>query len=230
MQSIIGSTKSKAINFRKQGLSYNEISTKLQVAKSTLSSWLKDIPGFEKIKEDNIRQVKQIWSKNIIEYNKKRTAEHLKNRILEIDRYSKDIKKISRNDLFYLGIALYLAEGGKTEKSNLRFANSDPEVIKIMMKFFHDICHISPEAVNARIHLYEQNRYEETLDYWSKITGIDKNRFWQPQLAISKSSKKTKGLRKLEYGTLHLTICNAELNRKVHGWMKGVKLQFNVPD
>ena len=230
MKSIIGSTKSEAIKLRKQGLSYNEISTKLHVAKSTLSLWLKDIPGFKKIKENNIKRAKQTWSKNIIEYNKKRTAEHLEKRVNEIESYSKDIKKISKNNLFYLGIALYLAEGGKTEKSNLRFANSDPAVIKIIMKFFQDICHISPEAVNARIHLYEQNRYEKTLNYWSKITGINKNKFWQPQLVISKSSKKTKGLRKLEYGTLHLTICNAGLNRKVHGWMKGIKLQFNVPD
>jgi len=230
MKDYDGSIKVEAVKLRKQGLSYNEISVKLHVAKSTLSLWLKNIPGFEKIKENNIKRAKQTWSKNIIEYNKKRTAEHLKNRVFEIDRYSKDIKKISQDDLFYLGIALYLAEGGKTEKSNLRFANSDPAVIRIIMEFFRNNCCIRPEAVNARIHLYEQKRYEETLDFWSKITGIDKNRFWKPQLAISKSSKKTKGLRKLEYGTLHLTICNAELNRKVHGWMKGIKLQFNMPD
>ena len=230
MQDIVGTTKSESIKLREQGLSYNEISMKLHVAKSTLSLWLKDIPGFEKIKENNIRRAKQIWSKNIIEFNKKRTAEHFKNRENDIERYSKEIKQISQSNLFYLGIALYLAEGGKTEKSNLRFSNSDPAIIKIMMKFFQEICHIAPSAIYARIHLYEQNRYAETLNYWSKITEIDKDRFWQPQLAISISSKKTKRLRKLEYGTLHLTICNAELNRKVHGWMKGIKLQFNVPD
>lgn len=230
MQDIVGTTKSESIKLRKQGLSYNEISIKLHVAKSTLSLWLKDIPGFEKIKENNIRRAKQIWSRNIIEFNRKRTAEHLKNRVNEIERYSKDIKQISQSNLFYLGIALYLAEGGKTEKSNLRFSNSDSTIIKIMMKFFREICHINPSGIYARIHLYEQNRYAETLNYWSKITEINKNRFWQPQLVISKSSKKTKSSRKLEYGTLHLTICNAEFNRKMHGWMKGIKLQFDVPD
>jgi len=230
MKAIIGSIKSEAMRLRKKGLSYNEISAELEVAKSTLSHWLKDIPGFEKIKENNIRQAKQIWSKNIIEFNKKRTAEHLKNRINDIEHYSKEIKRISQNNLFYLGIALYLAEGGKTEKSNLRFSNSDPAIIRIMIKFFEEFCAIDPADINARIHLYEHNRYKETLSYWSEVTGINKNKFWRPQLVITSSSKKTKPRRKLEYGTLHLTVCNANLNKKVYGWMKGIKLQFTVPD
>ena len=38
------SIKEKAINYRKRGYSYNMISERLGLAKSTLSDWLREIP------------------------------------------------------------------------------------------------------------------------------------------------------------------------------------------
>ena len=38
------SIKEKAINYRKLGYSYNMISQELNLAKSTISDWLKEIP------------------------------------------------------------------------------------------------------------------------------------------------------------------------------------------
>jgi len=224
--SIIGSKKEYATNLRKLGQSYREISEKLDIAKSTLSYWFKDNPELADITRSNISRSKKIWSDNISRYNRLRSDEYIKNRISEIDKYSSEIKPINKNELFALGMGLYLAEGGKSEKHNLRFANSDPSIVSMMLRFLREICEVDQEKIFARIHLYQEHKYEDSLLFWSIITGIEMDKFWQPQLLVTSSSKRTKKVNKLEHGTLHLTVCDTSINKMVYGWMKGIKLQF----
>jgi len=65
--------KEKAIQLRKLGKSYNEITKALNVPKSTLSTWLKDIIIPAKIKEKILKNAQKVWAKNITAYNKKRS-------------------------------------------------------------------------------------------------------------------------------------------------------------
>lgn len=223
---IISTKKESAYKLRQSGLSYNEISAQLDVAKSTLSYWFKNNSDMMVITKNNINRSKKIWSENISRFNRLRAQEYIKNRIEKIEQYSLDVKPIRDRELFILGLGLYLAEGGKSEKHNLRFANSDPNIIIMMLKFIREVCKADDENIFARIHIYEEHKYENNLEYWSKITGIKITKFWKPQLLISSSSKRTKRVNKLEHGTLHLTVCDTEINKKVYGWMKGIKLQF----
>lgn len=64
------SLKEKAINYRKQGYSYNIISEKLGLAKSTLSDWLREIPY--KPNKEVIRRIKTGPAKAAeLQHNKK---------------------------------------------------------------------------------------------------------------------------------------------------------------
>ena len=49
---------------------------------------------------------------------------------------------------------LYWAEGGKTRKGMVRFSNSDPEMIKIMMAFFRKVCNAPKEKFRGYIHIH----------------------------------------------------------------------------
>ena len=66
---MIKGNKDRAIQMRMRGLSYNVISKKLQIAKSTLSYWFHNDHTSSKIKEENITKAKQQWAKNIRSYN-----------------------------------------------------------------------------------------------------------------------------------------------------------------
>ncbi len=227
MNSIGSSKKENAINLRKQGLSYNLISETLQVPKSTLSNWLSKIDFSKEIKAKNISNARQKASENITKYNHKRSISYQQKTAQQILDYSMQVEKISRNELFYIGLGLFLAEGSRKEKWMVRFVNSDPLIINIAMRFFREICQIEEKTIRMRIHIHDNCVYEDSLEYWSALTKVPKDLFYRPQTLISKSSKSKRNTNQLKFGTLHVTIMNADILRKLIGWTQGVASQFD---
>ncbi len=215
------SKKETALNLRLAGQSYSEITKQLSVPKSTLAYWLKGLTVSRRIKSDNIRKARFVWSKNISEYNKTRAKLYVKNREEDLQKYSREVSKLSDRELWWLGMGLYLGEGEKHEKHKIRFVNSDPAIITIIMLFFEKCCGIKPDQFQARIQCYDNQDYRVILEYWSQLTNIDSERFWKPQIVEAKNKS-----HKLKNGTLHLTISDSKLNLKIHGWMQGVRFQF----
>ena len=141
--------KNFAIKLRREGLSMGEIAERVGVAKSSISLWVGKI-------ELTAVQRKQLSlksrSKDSIE---KRRASRLANestkRQLVIDAARREITPLSKKELWLSGIMLYWAEGGKTQRM-VRFSNSDPEMIKIMMAFFRRVCGVPEEKFRGHIH------------------------------------------------------------------------------
>jgi len=221
------SLKEKAIEYRKRGYSYNMISEKLGLAKSTLSDWLREIPYTP--------------SKKVIERIKLghiKTAQFRHNqRMADIEKMKKlakkEMGKLTKRDLWLLGIGLYLGEGTKLYE-RIRIINSDPEIIKIAMKWFREICDLKNENFTPSVHLYPDNNVKDTINYWSKITSIPKEQFGKTQID-RRANKSGKKKRKLPYGTLHLQIksCNQKelgrnLHRRIMGWIETVLNQINM--
>ncbi|RJQ34693.1 hypothetical protein C4568_02075 [Candidatus Parcubacteria bacterium] len=111
----------EAIRLRKQGLSYNEIKSKINVSKSSLSFWLKDIPLSD---ADRTR----LYSKQIaiLARGPNSQKERRKRQVEKImDAAKHEISKpLSRESILFLGAALYWAEGSKTR--GFEITNSDP--------------------------------------------------------------------------------------------------------
>lgn len=215
------SKKETVINLRLAGRSYSEIIKQSSVPKSTLAYWFKDVSVSKRVKLDNIKKAKLIWSKNISDYNKTRANLYLKNREKILQRYANEISKLSDQALWWLGMGLYLGEGEKREKHKIRFVNSDPAIILIIMEFFDRCCGVKSDKFKARIQCYQNQNYKDILRYWSQLTKIKPDNFWKPQIVDSKNES-----HKLKNGTLHLTISDSKLNLKIHGWMQGVRFQF----
>lgn len=226
MNSVI-SPKRKAIILREKGKSYNEINKILNIPKSTLSTWLKSNPLSEKIKKANINRAKIVWAKNIVDFNKKRSEKYQKDTQLLMEKFASETPKIFDHDLFFIGLALFWAEGGKREKYSVRFVNSDPIIIKAIMRFFRKICYVDNTKITLIIHLYPNIKEETAKEFWSKITGLPLTHFRKSQTQISKSSKHKRPVNRLPYGTLHITIGDAYLNKKLKGWILGLSQQFN---
>lgn len=226
MNNLVGSKRNVAINLRKKGKSYNEICKLSGIPKSTLSSWLKNLPLSKVVKKNKINLAKLIWSKNIIKYNKQRSKLYQVKVKKILNKYSKEIPKINNQALFWIGLSLFWAEGGKREKWALKFVNSDAKMIQIMMKFFRKICKIPDEKIKLRIHLYPNMDEEKTKKYWSQIAKLPLKNFYSSQTQISKSSKNKRAPNRLPYGTLHMSICDANLVKKMKGWNLGLIKQI----
>ena len=221
------SLKEKTVYYRKRGYSYNMISQKLGLSKSTLSDWLKEIPY-----KPNNEVIERIGLARIKSANFKH-----KQRIVDIVAMKKlakkDIGKLTKRDLWLLGIGIYLGEGSKLHEQ-IRVVNSDPKIIKTTMRWFREICGLCNKNFSPGVHTYPDNNVDETIKYWSKIIGIPKKQFIKTQID-RRNNKSGKRKTKLPYGTLHLRIksCGKKefgvsLHRRIMGWLEVVLNQINM--
>jgi len=216
----------RIIDLRKKGRTYTEIANTLKVPKSTVAWWLRGGVKIPKsLEKQMLERSRKKWRRNINEFNKVyakiRSEKAAKIREKYKEKAAKEIKKISKKNLRLIGSALYWAEGSN-HRNSLRFANSDPMMIKVIMKFFREICNIPDRKIKARIHLYPQTNQPKAINYWKNITSLPKCNFQTPQIQISRASKRKRPINTLPYGTLHLTICNTEATCRAKGWVRGI--------
>ena len=219
--------RNQAEKLRQAGWSYNIISQRLKVPKSTLSSWLKNRPY-----EPNKEVIRRIKNGPLISGIKKHKA-----RLIATEEIRKkafiEIGKLSRRDIMMLGIGIYIGEGSKLYE-HVRLINSDPNVIRLSIKWFELICGLDKNNFKPTIHIYPDCSEEKSLEYWSKSTGIPVKSFGKTQIDRRKD-KKEKKRKKLPYGTLHLYIVsNGELSkgvmlhRKILSWIECIYNQVRV--
>ncbi len=212
------SLKEKAIEYRKQGYSYNMISEKLGLAKSTLSGWLHDIDFTpNRIVLSRIKRAKR----NLVKTMYKRRREALKIREKIRSGTKSTVKSVTKKDLWYAGSMLYLAEGSKASRE-VRITNSNPQVIKLICRWLREVCKVKLEDFSATIHLYPDNNVEKSIRFWSRISQIPIFQFQKTQIDRRVKKLKTKK-KKLPYGTLHIRIRKSrDLFYKIMGWTDGI--------
>lgn len=221
------SLKDNAIYYRRRGFSYNMISDRMGVKKSTIAYWTKEIPF--KPNKEVIRRIGFGKLKSAIFKQNRRIAEIKE--MKEIAR--KELGLITKRDLWMLGVGLYLGEGSKLNEY-VRIINSDPEIIKTALMWFRKICGLENKNLIPAVHAYPDNNINSILDYWSKITGIPKKQFGKTQID-RRGNKSGKRKRKLPYGTLHLytkSCGNKNLGKRLHrrivGWLESALKQINA--
>jgi len=211
-----------AIQMRKQGKTYNEINSLLSVPKSTLSGWFKELKISPIIKMRLWTNSQRKWAQSITNYNKRRALDVF-NRNNEIQqRISKEIGKLTKRELMLIGIALYWAEGNRKDRWRIRFSNSDPAIIAIMMDFFRRVCKVKEDRFTAKIHIYPNISERKAKGFWSGVSGIPLRQFRKSLLVISKSSKLRRPPNTLPYGTMHIAISDVNLTNRIRGWILGL--------
>jgi len=122
-----------------------------------------------------------------------------------------------------LGLGLYIGEGMKSTQIT-RFVNSNPAIVKIIIRWFVDVIGLRRENFTIRIHLYPDSNVRKSLQFWSETTNIPLSQFQKTQID-RRVNKKAFKAGKLPHGTAHLTIrALAEkrfgvfLARRILGW------------
>lgn len=210
--------KLAARQLRAQGLSLGEIRKKLGVAKSSVSLWVRDIVLDKKILQ---AMSDKGFRREVIERRRSTRLERAAaGRQKVVERAEKEITKISKRELWLIGVMLYCAEGGKTQRSLVRFSNGDPRMIQIMMAFFRRVCDVPEEKFRGYIHIHPHLNVSRAEEYWSTIMHIPKRHFFKTYQKVSSASKQLRDT--LPYGTLDIYVCNTELFLKIQGWAAGI--------
>lgn len=168
--------KELAIMLRKRGNSYRDILKRLPVAKSTLSEWLKEIP----LSQDEKRALKRRKDSNI-SHGRAKAAAVLHMRRLERDKIllqeAREEYHVFKNEsLFRLGIALYWAEGSK-RSPGFAFANSDPDMINLMLTWIDQFFRQSRHDTKMRLYIHKPYAQENCERYWHSKIGVPLKNF-----------------------------------------------------
>ncbi|MEK6900921.1 MAG: hypothetical protein AABX37_01115 [Nanoarchaeota archaeon] len=125
--------REKALELRKQQLSYSQIKAIVGVSKSTQSVWLKDIP----LSRERINELRAQSEVRIEKFRETMQAKRQR-RLSSVDENQKErLLPLSRKEIFVAGLFLYLGEGAKT-KTETSLSNTNPET----MRFFGLIEHL----------------------------------------------------------------------------------------
>lgn len=208
--------KIKAIEMRKNGLSYGEIRNIIPVSKGVLSGWFKDL----QLSENEIVLLQQ---KSATQQHKGRLRASFVNTQKRLQREEgvfieaeQKFNSLKTDSLFLLGIALYWAEGSK-RTGEFQFINSDPDMIVFMYKWVQKYLNIDKKLIKARLFTHNIEGCDTHLPFWANILGIETTSFektiFKPTIHKIKKNPSYKGC-------LRLTVASIDKLRMMKAWQK----------
>ena len=203
--------KNEAIKLRKGGKSYGYILKKIDVSKSTLSLWLRDIELTESQKSILLK------GREISRYAaaKKKQQQRIEKTIKIISEARKEFEKLHNNPLFLSGLMLYWAEGDKSDlHEQVKFTNSDQNMINLIMRWFREICEVPEKKFRVTLHIHSLHCRPKIENYWSNITGIPLSQFYKTQI---KPTTLRYRRNPLYDGTCAVSISSKDFFRKIKG-------------
>lgn len=214
--------KLKALELRRKGLSYGAIQQQIHVSKGTLSLWCRDIE-LTKEQKRKLLENKMFGQRkgSFIAADNKRRARLARTKI--IFKYAKkELGRISKRDRFITGIALYAGEGYKTDGKG-GFTNADPSLIKFMMRWFQEFCHLPITKLRGAMWIHENLDFVTAKHFWSELTGIPEEQFHKTYIAINK--KDSKKIRKNihQYGVFAIRFSDSDKQRRIMGWISALQ-------
>ena len=221
------SEKQLARKLRKKGYSIKDIAKRLGVSKSSVSVWVRDISltpeqvNYLAASPHTLTAIEKRRVARLVNEERKRNLITLKAK--------KEIISVTHKELWLMGIMLYWAEGGKTQRT-VRFSNGDPEMIKIMMRFFRNVCHVPEKKFRGYIHIHPHLDPKRAEAYWSTVSGIPLDKFFKTYQKPNASSQNKKDT--LPYGVMDIYVLDTKLFLKIVGWSQGIfeasKLSFQT--
>lgn len=167
-------------------MTLNEIATRVGVAKSSVSLWVRDLPLSPKART-RIASLQTAGQKAAQKANIKKTETKL---LAAKDAARKMVQMlVVTPDLALLSCALlYWCEGEKDKNdTTFTFSNSDSQLVRTFMKLMRHALVLDEGKFRVRMHLHEY--HDETLQrkFWSEVTSISEEQFsktyWKPHTA-----------------------------------------------
>lgn len=170
--------KLKSISLREKGYSLNEIVKKVGVAKSSISTWVRNVPLTDDARERLLTKIKlgQLIS---AENKRARTQNTIEGFLHDAKNKLEDIKfdKFQKRLLCSL---LYWCEGAKNHYSGVNFTNSDPKLIRTFLHLFREGFGPKEHKFRACVHLHKYHDTKKQMRFWAKVTNIRSNQFIKP--------------------------------------------------
>jgi transcriptional regulator with XRE-family HTH domain len=213
--------RKRACQLRAEGLSLRQISEKLDVAKSSVSIWVADVPtppicgpGSAEIAQRGRDYWKaEMRKRDIAREQTKRSA-------------AEDVGSLSDRDLLLVGAILYWAEGSKDKPYDRRervvLINSDERLIRIFLRWL-ELLGVPKERLRFRLSIHESACIEEAQKYWGEVVGVSPDQFDRATIKRNKASTVRLNVGADYHGCVIVTVLkSALLYRRIEGWVRGI--------
>jgi hypothetical protein len=173
---------------RAQAWTLNEIATKLGVARSSVSIWVRDVEFDEEARAARARTnfINGNYGARLRGPNKLARAKQA-----EIDRLLEEgkqrISRLSDGEFLVAGTALYAGEGAKGD-GNVKFANSDPRMVAFFLAWLRRFFVVDESRLRLRLYLHRGLDLAAANEFWSQLTGIPVSQFAKPYRAAPDAS------------------------------------------
>ncbi|PIR68484.1 hypothetical protein COU49_00365 [Candidatus Nomurabacteria bacterium CG10_big_fil_rev_8_21_14_0_10_35_16] len=203
----------EAFELRKQGKTYREIEKLLGVSRSTLCEWFRNEEWSKHIKKTNTKKHIKISTAHLKKLNEGRRL-MLEKKYKEVEEEAEKEFELYKNEgLFHAGLMLYVGEGGKTEKNNMRLANVDFNVHKTFITFCEKYLNFPRKNLKFALLTYPDLDTEVCISKWSEELEITRNQFYKVQV-ISGREK----IKRLHFGVGTIIILNTCARKKLFKW------------
>ena len=200
---------------RTLGLTYAEIRKMIPVPKGTLSDWCRDIP----LTDEQLERIRGLGGNSaagrakagrvLRERNLRRTAA-----IREAGR--EEARRLTRDPDWVAGVVAYWAEGAKRTKQ-VKFSNSDPDLVRLFMKWAERFLDVEVERFTISLHLHNGQDEAERKLYWGRVTGFTSDQF---RKTFWKSEGTGHRKNVLYNGTAQVRIsCSNTIYHRIMGWI-----------
>ncbi len=190
-------------DLRRQGLAYGEIMDLIDVKKSTLATWCREVS----LSAEQIEAIKKRRAPIPgipVDTNWRRREE-----IQELRAVARSLVPELATDPFWVaGLVMYWAEGNKT-RSRVGMANTDPRTLRLFIRWVRT--YIAPQAeFTLHMHLHEGNDEGAAVRFWRLQTGLHTANF-------IKTFIKPKGTGHRKNHLVH-GVCTVRLRRPADAW------------
>lgn len=207
--------KQKARQMRREGQSIKEIAKKLEVARSCVSVWVRDIELSPNQREFLVERQKQFVS----DLNRQGGGGSQHNRKVAIQQrlaYQQEGREYAKRGepLHRIGCMLYWAEGAK-HRNRIIFVNSDPNMMVIFIRFLRQCLHVSDEKMRLKLHCHTDDVESQNAmkKFWLEKLGFKSDCFGK--VIVTPGSKIRNN--RLENGICTVYLGSTQLTMHIFG-------------
>ncbi|OGK12813.1 hypothetical protein A3C98_04140 [Candidatus Roizmanbacteria bacterium RIFCSPHIGHO2_02_FULL_37_15] len=220
--------KLKARKLRRLGRSIKEIAETLKISIGSVSAWCKDIELTQnQIINLQKRRTDPFYGKKLDYFLRKKKEFEEKVFYLKQEGI-REIKKLTKREIFLIGVALYWAEGFKKDHQ-VGFANIDVNMIKFFLYWLKVSFNISNTDLIFRLTANEsyKEKIRDLEKFWSSELNVPLSQFSKP--FFQKTLWKKRYERPNSYhGVLRVKVKKSvNLLRKIYGYIEGISLNLN---
>jgi hypothetical protein len=121
--------------------------------------------------------------------------------------------------LHLAGCMLYWGEGAKGPPNQVCFSNTDPEMVRLFVKFLMTYFEIRDSDIRITCHLFADHlkRQHEIERYWLNVAGLPSESLRKSVVNLYSRSSKRKRVNKLPNGTCQVVLSRVLVLQSILG-------------